>query len=255
MVVPLGHSIRWQSFGLTDRGRRRRRNEDAYLDLPESRIYAVADGMGGHRAGDVASQLAIAALHASFPRAPAPRIRAAALARRLLAAFEQANSAVLAHAAEHPECGGMGTTLTTLSPLKSEAQCVIAHVGDSRAYRLRTEELVQLTHDHTWVQQQVDAGMLTPVEARHHRLSSVLHRVLGTTMVGPADTLVVDAEPGDLFLLCSDGLTTMLDDAAVRRLLLRDLPLDALARDLVDAANELGGQDNITVLLVRAESA
>lgn len=252
MVVPPGHSVRWQSFGLTDRGRRRRRNEDAFLDLPECRLYGVADGMGGHRAGDVASRIAIAALRASFPRAPSPRIGAAALTRRLLAAFERANSDVLAHAAAHPECGGMGTTLTALAPLAGAAQCVIAHVGDSRAYRLRAGELTQLTHDHTWVQQQVDAGMLTPVEARHHRLSSVLHRVLGTTAVGPADTLVVDASPGDLFLLCTDGLTNMLDDAAVHRLLSRDLPLDALVRGLVDAANDLGGHDNITVLLVRA---
>jgi serine/threonine protein phosphatase PrpC len=255
MVVPLGQSMRWHSYALTDRGRRRRRNEDAALDLPESRIYAVADGMGGHSAGDVASRLATEALADCFPQAPSPRIRAAALTRRLLTAFDKANSAILEHAAAEPACLGMGTTLTALSPLVSEPLCVIAHVGDSRAYRLRAGALRQLTHDHTWVQQQVEAGMLTAVEARHHRLSSVLYRVLGTTAVGPADSFVTDAEPGDLFLLCSDGLTGMLDDETVTRLLLRDMPLDAVARSLVDAANEVGGHDNITVLLLRAEAA
>jgi PPM family protein phosphatase len=255
MVVPIGQQMRWHSCALTDRGRRRRRNEDAVLELPESRLYAVADGMGGHRAGDVASRLAVDALAASFARAPSPRIRAGALTRRLLDAFDRANDTILAHAAAQPECTGMGTTLTALSPLPVRPQCVIAHVGDSRAYRLRRGELQQLTNDHTWVQQQVDAGMLTPVEARHHRLSSVLHRVLGTSAVGPADSFVVDAAPGDMFLLCSDGLTTMLDDEAVRQLLSRDAPLDTLARSLVDRANELGGQDNITVLLLQAEAA
>jgi PPM family protein phosphatase len=245
--------MRWQSYGLTDRGRRRRRNEDALLDLPASRIFAVADGMGGHRAGDVASRLAIEALADSFPRAPAPRIRAGALARRLLAAFDAANAVILEHATRHPLCSGMGTTLTALAPLGAHPQCVIAHVGDSRAYRLRAGELVQLTRDHTWVQHQVDAGMLTPLEARHHRLSSVLNRVLGTAAVGPADSFVVDVMPGDVFLLCSDGLTTMLEDDDVRGVIAREGPLELLARGLVDRANERGGYDNITVLLLRAE--
>lgn len=255
MVVPRVRSIRWHSFSLTDRGLSRRRNEDAVLELPEARLYAVADGMGGHRAGDVASRLAVDTLAACFERPPSPRIRAPALTGRLLEAFDRANGAILDHASANPSCNGMGTTLTAVAPLASDPQCVIAHVGDSRAYRLRAGDLQQLTRDHTWVQQQVDTGMLTPVEARHHRLSSVLHRVLGTTAVGPADTLVVDTEPGDLLLLCSDGLTNMLDDAALLRLLSAGQPLDVLGRRLVDAANEQGGLDNITVLLLRAEPA
>lgn len=252
MVVPVPAAARmnWSSAGMTDRGRRRGRNEDAFLLRPHSRVYAVADGMGGHAAGNVASRIAIDVLGEAFQRAPSPRIRGATLARRMLGVFDDANRAILEHAAAHRECAGMGTTLTALAPLARTAQCVIAHVGDSRAYRLRSGTLTQLTCDHTWVQQQVDAGMLTAADARHHPLASVLSRVLGTAAVGPADTLVVDAEPGDLFLLCSDGLTTMLDDSQVQPLIARAATLEDRARALVDAANERGGFDNITVVLL-----
>jgi protein phosphatase len=246
--------VNWNSAGLTDRGRRRPRNEDSLLVRPASRIYAVADGMGGHAAGNVASRTAIDVLVRAFFRAPSPRIRAATLSRRMLGVFDDANRAILEHAAAHRECAGMGTTLTAFSPLAGTAQCVIAHVGDSRAYRLRAGELTQLTRDHTWVQQQVEAGMLTPDQARHHPLASVLSRVLGTDSVGPADTLVADAAPGDVFLLCSDGLTTMLDDSDVLAILNQPLTLEQRAQALIDDANQRGGVDNITVVLLAADS-
>jgi PPM family protein phosphatase len=256
MVVPARHltdeRMRWDCSALTDRGLRRERNEDACLALPRSRIYAVADGMGGHAAGDVASRLAVETIAAAFPRAPSPRIGSDTLARRLVDAYALANRAILRHAQAVPECGGMGTTLTVLAPLASAAQCVIAHIGDSRAYRLRNQRLQQLTRDHTWVQQQIDAGMLTPLEARHHPYSSLLNRVLGTHAEGPPDTLVADVEPGDLFLLCSDGLTNMLEFEELRALLGAHAPLPQLARDLVAAANRNGGIDNITVVLLAA---
>ena len=252
MVVPVPAAARmnWSSAGLTDGGRRRARNEDAFLVRPQARVYGVADGMGGHAAGNVASRIAIDVLGDAFQRAPSPRIRGATLARRMLGVFDDANRAILDHAAAHRECAGMGTTLTALAPLTRAPQCVIAHVGDSRAYRLRNGALTQLTRDHTWVQQQVDAGMLTSADARHHPLASVLSRVLGTAAVGPADTLVVDAEPGDVFLLCSDGLTTMLDDPDLHPLLATAAPLEDRARSLIDAANHRGGFDNITVVLL-----
>lgn len=231
---------------------RRRRNEDAVLSLPASRIYAVADGMGGHAAGNVASKLAIAALARAFERAPSPLIHPPALARRLIRAFDAANAAILQHAAADASCSGMGTTLTALAPLVAAPQCVIAHVGDSRAYRFRDGAISCLTRDHTWVQQQVEAGMLTSADARHHPLSSVLSRVLGTLEVGPADTFVIDAVPGDLFLLCSDGLTNMVEDHELPALLAGGATLDELAAGLVATANERGGPDNITVLLLRA---
>ncbi|HSJ10200.1 MAG TPA: protein phosphatase 2C domain-containing protein, partial [Longimicrobiales bacterium] len=203
--------MRWHAAGLTDRGRKRRRNEDAVLVEPSLRLFAVADGMGGHAEGHVASQLAIEALLRSFPRAPSVRIEAAALSRRLITAFDDANRSILSRAAANSRWWGMGTTLTALAPLRSAAGCVIAHVGDSRAYRLRAGALAQLTRDHTWVQNQVDHGILTPLQARHHPMSSVLSRVLGTPEVGPPDTFVVDATAGDVFLLCSDGLTNMIE--------------------------------------------
>jgi PPM family protein phosphatase len=246
--------MRWQSFALTDRGRVRRRNEDAYLVLPESRLYAVADGMGDHAAGDATSRTAVKVLAESFGRAPSPRIQHAAMTRRLLDAFEAVNAAILDHAAAQPKCAGMGTTLTAVAPLEATSQCVVAHVGDSRLYRLREGELHQVTRDHTWVQQQVDAGILTPAQACHHPLSSLLNRVLGTQEVGPADTMVMDALPGDLLLLCSDGLTGMVDDAELAALLQRPVSLEQHARELVDAANERGGTDNITVLLLRSDA-
>jgi PPM family protein phosphatase len=248
MAVP---APTWRSAAATDRGRRRARNEDALLVRPESRIYAVADGMGGHAAGDVASSVAIASLGDAFARAPSRSIHAPALARRLIRAFDSANAAILQHAAARPELAGMGTTLTALSPLVAAPQCVIAHIGDSRAYRLRDGVLTQLTRDHTWVQQQVDAGMITPLQARHHPVSSVLSRVLGTAAVGPPDTFFIDVAADDVFLLCSDGLTTMLDDLEVRAVLAESLPLDTLAGRLISAANAKGGHDNISVVLLQ----
>jgi PPM family protein phosphatase len=255
MVVPTRRPalIRWQATALSDRGRMRPRNEDAYLVRTDANIFAVADGMGGHAAGDIASQLAVRCLSDAFPRARSPRMRARTLSRRLRAAFDTANAALLQYAAHHRECSGMGTTLTALAPLRSPPQCVIAHVGDSRAYRMRAGELVQLTADHTWVQQQVDAGILTPLQARNHPWSPVLSRVLGTDDLEPADMYVVDVAPGDLFLLCSDGLSGLVEDADLRAMLARSLPLEQQARELIAAANLRGGRDNITAVLVVAE--
>ena len=147
----------------------------------------------------------------------------------------------------------MGTTLTAVAALRAAPQCVVAHVGDTRAYRLRNGTLDQLTADHTWVQQQVDAGMLSPLQARHHPWAPLLNRVLGTPALGPADTYVVDAVPGDTFLLCTDGLTGLVEDDDLAAMLARPLSLEEHVRELVAAANLRGGHDNITVVLLRAE--
>jgi PPM family protein phosphatase len=244
--------LRWDSAALSDRGLRRERNEDSLLLRAEAGLFAVADGMGGHAAGEVASRIAVEVLAAGF--AEGVPATAEALSEQLAATFMAANRGILQHARDEPSCRGMGTTLTVFARIGESAQCVVAHIGDSRAYRLRGNELLQLTHDHTWVQEQVDAGMLTVRAARHHRLASVLNRVLGTPESGPPDTSIVEAEPGDLYLLCSDGLTTMMEDADLERMLARKLPLEQHARDLVDAANQRGGADNITVLLLRPEA-
>jgi len=245
--------MQWEYAFRSDRGLRRRRNEDALLASPERRLYAVADGMGGHAAGDVASALAIATLDAAFPRAPSPRIHAPSLASRLRAAFDAAQRALVSHARATPACRGMGTTLTALAPLLSEDTCVIAHVGDSRAYRLRAGTLEQLTHDHTWVQEQVDLGMLSPALAASHPFASMLTRVLGGgAEPGPADIEQVDAMSSDLFLLCTDGLSGPIGAADLEALLARDLALEELADRLVAAAYLRGAPDNLSFLLLRS---
>ena len=238
----------WESVALSHPGLRRARNEDAHLFRPERGLFAVADGMGGHAAGDVASRLAIETVDSGFA-ASDQSLDDDALARRLVELAAEANREICARGAE-PDKEGMGTTLTVLVT-RPEA-CVIAHIGDSRAYRLRAGTLAQLTTDHTWVQKQIAVGALTPREARVHPYSSVLSRVLGVANVGDADVMTVDAEPGDLFLLCSDGLTSMVEDPAVERILAQQLPLAELAQHLIETANLSGGYDNVTVILLRA---
>ncbi|HEX6694292.1 MAG TPA: PP2C family serine/threonine-protein phosphatase [Longimicrobiales bacterium] len=248
--------LRWDAAGATDRGRVRRRNEDAILVRPERRLFAVADGMGGHAAGNVASAVAVETLERAFPRAPSPRIGAPALASRINDAISLANQAILDRSAAHAAEAGMGTTVTVLSPLRADAACVIGHVGDSRAYRLRSEGtgegFMQITRDHTWVQQQVDAGALDALQARAHPWSSILTRVLGMEQLGPADIHVIDVRPGDIFLLCSDGLTGMVADDEIAALLSGSGTPAGICAQLIAAANRNGGRDNISVIVLRA---
>ena len=244
--------MRWTHASLTDRGRRRRRNEDALLVAPERDLYAVADGMGGHAAGDVASQLAVAALASAVCSPPPAGQDAAGLAAQLRAAVLAAHEAILAEAEAVTSQRGMGTTLTVCSPLPHEPAAVIAHIGDSRAYRLRAGRLEQLTRDHTWIQNQLDEGMLTPAQARGHPWSSVLLRVLGGPGDAEPDLYTVDTRPGDLLLLCTDGLSSVVDGVDLGVLLTQPLPLDALATQLVDAALVRGAPDNVSVILLHA---
>jgi protein phosphatase len=248
--------LRWDAAGATDRGRVRRRNEDAILVRPERRLFAVADGMGGHAAGNVASAVAVETLERAFPRAPSPRIGSSSLATRLNGAIALANQAILDRSAAHASEAGMGTTVTALSLLRAEAACVIGHVGDSRAYRLRAEGtgegFIQITRDHTWVQQQVDAGALDAAQARIHPWSSILTRVLGMEQLGPADVHVIDAKPGDTFLLCSDGLTGMVTDDEIAALLGGNGTVADTCAQLIAAANRGGGRDNTSVIVLRA---
>ncbi len=235
--------------GHTDVGRVRTRNEDALLQQPLRGVAAVADGMGGHAAGDVASRIAVDVLD-DWTRDLGPD-PAAALADAIRAAHE----AIIRAARADPELQGMGTTLTALRVHASNG-CVIAHVGDSRAYRWRDGGLEQLTRDQTWVQEQVEAGAISSDNARHHPFSSILTGALGVEdQELEIQVLEPECVPGDTFLLCSDGLIARLSDDQLLELLQEHGDdLDAAARALVGAANEAGGPDNITVALVRCES-
>jgi len=242
----LPFAMPWQAASRTDTGRVRPQNEDTLLVRPDLGLYAVADGMGGHAAGEVASAIAAETVElqveAAAQRGEAPHDAAARAVRA-------ANNAIRFEADRDPEKEGMGTTATVLVTVGDD-RCRIAHVGDSRAYLLRDGDLHQLTVDHTWVQEQVEKGLLHPDDVRRHPFSSVLTRVLGTEHDVAVDVIDHDARPGDVFLLCSDGLTAVLEDAAIRVVLSRDDPLEERADALVHAALEGGGPDNVTVVLV-----
>jgi PPM family protein phosphatase len=227
------------SAGRTDAGRVRRRNEDAFvLDPP---LFAVADGMGGAQAGEVASRLAAATFreyHDADRLEPPERVEAI---------VKEANRRIYERARTDSEASGMGTTVT--AAILTNGRVSIGHVGDSRAYRVRNGELEQLTEDHSLVGDLMRSGRLTPEEADAHPQRSVITRALGTDSDVDVDMVSVDVEPGDLFLLCSDGLTTMVPEDDILRIVQDAGSLDDVARTLVRAANSGGGEDNITVVL------
>lgn len=233
----------------TDTGRVRQHNEDAFLTRPERRLFAVADGMGGHAAGEIASELAVRTLDEA---ALSPR-NGSTLARSLADAMWRANRKILEEGGARSGWEGMGTTLIALA-FADDGNAALAHVGDSRAYRLREGRLERLTRDHTWVQDQIDAGRLDAETARRHPYASVLSRVLGLEDLDGIDTAVLDVLPGDLHLLCSDGLTTLVPDEVIAAILTSGEPLVTSAESLITEANERGGVDNCTVVLVRPET-
>jgi protein phosphatase len=222
----------------THAGRKRRHNEDAYVERPP--LFAIADGMGGARAGEVASRLAAAALEDDGALAGEPE-------ERVVELIQEANRRVFARANEDESASGMGTTMTVA--IAADDGVTIGHVGDSRAYRLREGELEQLTDDHSLVAELVRSGRLTPEEADAHPQRSVITRAVGTDPDVDVDAFTVAAEPGDVYLLCSDGLTDMLDDNGIRTVF-DEHPgdLQGVAKGLVTAANRVGGDDNITVV-------
>jgi len=239
--------MRWESVSASDRGLIRANNEDAVLEQPDAGVFAVADGMGGHAAGEIASSIAIESLRRSAGRDGV----AGNVAAHLEDAIGEANAEIHRRGQAESDKRGMGTTLTVLRlAAERTGENVIVHIGDSRAYRLRNGRISQLTRDHTWVQDRIDAGMLTPEEAREHPYSSILTRVLGTDERVAADLVTIDAEPGDLFLLCSDGLSGMVADSDIERILMEDNSLQDKATGLVDAAKANGGFDNVTLVLV-----
>jgi protein phosphatase len=219
-------------------GNKRRRNEDSFVVAPP--LFAVADGMGGAQAGEVASKLAAAALEDTDAGTAGGE-------ERVVALIQEANRRVYERSNADPSASGMGTTIT--AALVEGTRVTFGHVGDSRAYLLRDGVMEQLTEDHSLVNELMKTGKLSPEEAETHPQRSVITRALGTDPDVDVDTFVVEAKEGDLFLICSDGLTTMVADEDILALLERHHDdLDRAAKSLVAAANRAGGEDNITVV-------
>jgi serine/threonine protein phosphatase PrpC len=222
----------------THPGRKRRHNEDTYVVEPP--LFAVADGMGGAKAGEVASGLAAGALKEG-------RSDDMSGEERVVDLIQEANRRVFRRASEDREASGMGTTMTVA--LVEPDRVIFGHVGDSRAYLIREGQIEQLTDDHSLVAELVRSGRLSPEEAESHPQRSVITRAVGTEADVDVDTFSIRPEPGDLFLICSDGLTDMVDDETIIRAVEKHREnLDEAAKALVGAANRVGGEDNITVV-------
>ena len=226
---------------LSHPGRKRRHNEDSYVHEPP--LFAVADGMGGAKAGEIASGLAVDALRERGEDGQDDEARVVAL-------IQEANRRVYTRANEDAAAAGMGTTMTAALVDDANGRVTFGHVGDSRAYRFREGELEQLTEDHSLVGELIRSGKLTREEAEVHPQRSVITRALGTDPDVDVDTFTVDAQPGDLFLICSDGLSSMVSDKTILKVLRENRTnLQAAAKGLIAAANRGGGDDNITVVL------
>jgi protein phosphatase len=231
-----------EQYAVTDTGRQRRANEDSLL--ARSPLFVVADGMGGAQAGEVASRIAVESFQPGLQDASRPELELAELATAANARIHE-----LSHS--NAEQAGMGTTLTAV--YVGEQEVAIAHVGDSRAYCLREGQLLRLTDDHSLVDELMRQGRLTPEEAVEHPQRSVITRALGPEGSVEVDTRSFRARAGDVYLLCSDGLTTMLTEEEILALLLANPSLRDAGEALIAAANEAGGRDNITVVLIRLE--
>ncbi len=241
--------LRWQAAGATHVGRVRKGNEDAFLVDSERGVFLVADGMGGHAAGEIASAIAAQTVGGALVDGVDRGMDADALAQVMVQSFRAADQAIADHVAQNPTTLGMGTTVTACV-LCTDGTYRMGHIGDSRAYLLRGGQLAQVTTDHTWVQREVDEGRLTPSGARRHRLSHILSRALGAEPADDPDMLTGQLLPGDLLLLCSDGLTGMITDRMIAKVLPLDIRLGDRVGELIRLANERGGKDNITAVLV-----
>jgi PPM family protein phosphatase len=254
------HSLVWAVS--TDPGLRRTSNEDSYSTRPDVGLFVVADGMGGHVAGEVASRVAVEAIEAfieetagadknrtwPFPFDPSLSLEA----NRLKAAFRLANRRIASAIADSQDLRGMATTASAVLMGKESAS--VGHVGDSRVYVLRQGTLAQITHDHSWVEEQVRAGTLTPSAARQHPWRNVVTRALSGGEDPEVDVTEVTPVPGERYLLCSDGLFGVVADDRIAEILGQSgVSLETICRGLVDAANEAGGPDNITALVLEID--
>jgi protein phosphatase len=250
--------MKLQSFGITDVGLKRAHNEDSFYRSDDMGLFLVADGMGGHAAGEVASGSAIQAILDFLNRQQEDANitwpfefddHFSTEANSLLNGVRLANQRLCAVQQERPELSGMGTTIAALRIAEEEA--VLAHVGDSRIYRERDGVLEQLTSDHSWVNEQLQKKIITAEEARNHRYKNVITRALGNRLDLDIDLRIEKLNSGDIFMLCSDGLSGMVDDDGILDILNRYKDLRETANKLVAQANEAGGNDNVTVVLVK----
>jgi protein phosphatase len=248
---------------ISDPGLRRTSNEDSQCTRPDIGLFVVADGMGGHVAGEVASRVAVEAIQGfieetadadknrtwPFPFDPSISLEA----NRLKAAFRLANRRIAAAIADSQDLRGMATTASAF--LSGPRNACVAHVGDSRVYVLRADGLSQLTHDHSWVEEQVRAGALSPNAARQHPWRNVVTRALSGGDDPEVDVTEITPRPGDRYLLCSDGLFAVVSDQQIAGVLEdRSASLQQICQRLVDAANEAGGPDNITALVLQVDA-
>jgi PPM family protein phosphatase len=229
----------------TDTGRQRNANEDSYF--ARAPIFVVADGMGGAQAGEVASKTAAEAFDRDLPAGSPEQV--------LRETIEAANREINERARADPSLAGMGTTITAAIVNAGQEEVAIGHVGDSRAYRLRGGKLERLTRDHSLVEEMRRKGQLTDAQAEDHPQRSIITRALGPEPEVEVDLQTTPAAPGDVFLLCSDGLTTMVGEEKIARLLAGATSMTAATRALVDEANRAGGRDNITALAFRLEDS
>src|SRR5881394_839708 len=237
-----------KAFGLTHVGRQRQHNEDSYLVESDARLFLVADGMGGHAAGEIASRIAVDSINefivhtkeddGTWPHAYDETYKRTT--NRLMAAVRLANTRVLEAMRKDARLRGMGTTVVAC--LADDTTMSFAHVGDSRAYLIRDGQLSRITNDHSWVFEQVQAGMLTEAEAEKHPLRNVITRALGGALQVSPDASEIASKPGDVYLLCSDGLTGMLPEDEILRVVNENIDdLERACQELIDRANERGG--------------
>jgi protein phosphatase len=231
--------------GKTDIGSYRSKNEDAFVLNPGLGFITVADGMGGSASGEVASRILVDTASSIFEmRAEQSETGISRLVQNI---FQSANEKILSAARENPKHKGMGCTADVMA--FDSRGYVLGHVGDSRTYLLRQGKLRQITKDHSFIQDQIDHGLITPEEARKNAFRHVILRAVGVGETLAVDLIRGNYAPGDLFMLCTDGLTDMLDDSSILKILL--LPIDSVEKidKLVESANDAGGRDNITVIL------
>jgi len=255
------YSLSWDVS--SDPGLRRTSNEDSYSTRSDIGLFVVADGMGGHVAGEVASRVAVEAIEAfiqetagadknrtwPFPFDPALSLEA----NRLKAAFRLANRRIASRIADSQDLRGMATTASAI--LLGDRHACVGHVGDSRVYLLKEGQLLQITHDHSWVEEQVRAGTLSPSAARQHPWRNVVTRALSGGDDPEVDVTEMSPMTGDRYLLCSDGLFSVLQDQRIAEILgNRKLTLEAVCAELIQAANEGGGPDNITTLVLEIDA-